>query len=490
MAKLCGDCVTDRFLRAWVEEQGAEGTCTYCEQDGVCVELRSMAEEIDRAIRNYYNLASEEPHMSPHHDNVEYYAEGETAEEIMNDIISPAEAVADIVSVLSAREERDVRDGADALYDDSPLEHIGTAADGYLETWEAFEQRLKHEVRFFDAEGRRMLDELFGDLPRLGDGRAIATLTPDDAELKIYRARIINDESHREDFIRDPARHIGPPPPVSAKSGRMNPAGIPAFYGAFSSEVALAEIRPPVGSLVAVGEFSLLRPIRLLDMSFLPFAYHNESIFSPSYDQARSKVRFLEVFHRRISRPVLPSDEALAYIPTQAVAAYVTNVLGLDGIIYSSTQVGAEGESTGDQLPRALCNVVLFGGAAIVERTPAPPRPPDPVFDDGPLPEVSFAFPGFMGPAAAAPATPIPINIGAEASQAAAEPIVSAVSPGTSLIPVPDGLGEDGSPATLRIKRDPSLGRIRAVKVETSSMFAHLYDDGRVLFDDFEDDEN
>jgi len=39
----------------------------------------------------------------------------------------------------------------------------------------------------------------------------------------------------------------------------------------------------------------------------------------------------------------------------------------------------------------------------------------------------------------------------------------------------------------LRIKRDPKVGRIRSVKVETSAIFAHLYDDGRVLLDEFED---
>ena len=35
--------------------------------------------------------------------------------------------------------------------------------------------------------------------------------------------------------------------------------------------------------MVAIGRFSLIRPLRLLDMSFLPFAYHQESMFSPEY---------------------------------------------------------------------------------------------------------------------------------------------------------------------------------------------------------------
>ena len=198
MAKMCGNCVTDRFLRAWVEEQGAEGTCTYCEQDGVCVGLRSVAEVIDRTIRNYYNLASEEPHMSPHHDNVEYYAEGETAEEIIDDIISPQRQSLTLFLSSQRLKSATFATVPTRYTTIQPLSTSVRAPTRYFEIWEAFEQRLKHEVRFFDAEGRRMLDELFGDLPRLGDGRAIATLTPDDAELKDATGRDSSTTKHIE----------------------------------------------------------------------------------------------------------------------------------------------------------------------------------------------------------------------------------------------------------------------------------------------------
>jgi hypothetical protein len=96
-------------------------------------------------------------------------------------------------------------------------------------------------------------------------------------------------------------------------------------------------------------------------MAFLPFAYHQESIFSPHYDRLRNRVKFLEKFHQWISRPVLPSDEALAYLPTQAVAAYVTHVMGLDGIVHRSTQVVADHTAGGEQVARNFCNIALFG---------------------------------------------------------------------------------------------------------------------------------
>jgi hypothetical protein len=38
------------------------------------------------------------------------------------------------------------------------------------------------------------------------------------------------------------------------------------------------------------------------------------------------------------------------------------------------------------------------------------------------------------------------------------------------------------------VNTNPDLERVRAFKVETSGMFAHLYDDGRVIINDEGDD--
>ena len=153
----------------------------------------------------------------------------------------------------------------------------------------------------------------------------------------------------------------------------MNPAGVPAFYGAFASEVAVAEVRPAVGSIVIVARFFPTRDLRVLDLTKLARLYAQDSRFSESYATTLSRLKFLRSFESRISRVVLPSDELIDYLPTQAVAAYVTNVLGLDGIIYRSRQVIPDGyEMSGAE----SLNIALFGSAANVQDTdtwePAP----------------------------------------------------------------------------------------------------------------------
>jgi hypothetical protein len=66
-----------------------------------------------------------------------------------------------------------------------------------------------------------------------------------------------------------PDRHLGSPPSGAAAAGRMNARGISVFYGANDPRVALAEVRPPVGSRVAVARFEIIRPLRLLDLTAL-----------------------------------------------------------------------------------------------------------------------------------------------------------------------------------------------------------------------------
>jgi hypothetical protein len=100
------------------------------------------------------------------------------------------------------------------------------------------------------------------------------------------------------------------------------------------------------------------------------------SIFAPEYEDRVYRRRFLEGFHALIARPIQLHHEPHEYIPTQAVAEYVANVLSLDGILYASSQLGSIPETpepkpyvdttelTDEEL--ALHNVVLFGAASCV----------------------------------------------------------------------------------------------------------------------------
>jgi hypothetical protein len=139
----------------------------------------------------------------------------------------------------------------------------------------------------------------------------------------------------------------------------MNPRWISMFYGALDADTCVAEIRAPVGSAVVIGKFEIIRPLRLLDLeAFRHLIVERASFFDPGFRRLRDKASFLGRLVNIMSRPAMPNDEDFQYLPTQAVAEYLSEKIepGLDGLIFPSSQRGGTGE-----------NIVLFRRASSVE---------------------------------------------------------------------------------------------------------------------------
>jgi RES domain-containing protein len=129
----------------------------------------------------------------------------------------------------------------------------------------------------------------------------------------------------------------------------MNAQGISVFYGANNQKAAIAELRPPVGSEIAVAQFEIIRKLRLLDLTALGDISATGSIFRLAV--------FLRSLSGRIAQPAMPDDDPLEYLATQAITDFLATEASapVDGIIFPSVQ------SAGD------ANVVLFHKAARVE---------------------------------------------------------------------------------------------------------------------------
>ena len=196
-------------------------------------------------------------------------------------------------------------------------------------------------------------------------------------------------------------------------------------------------------------------------------------------------MRFLEEFHRRISRPVLPSDEALEYLPTQAIAAYVAGVMGLDGVIYASTQVGAE-RNAREQVERTLCNVAFFGDAARIEGAGSEPKPADDPIPRTFVPRIGVA--PHVLETTAAPTTAFQHDVTALPPEA--QPGLETVVGNGAASGFEASLSAVGPGATLRVEPQPTFVKVTSVRGETSAIFAHLYEDGSVVIRDYENDDD
>ncbi len=287
---------------------------------------------------------------------------------IENAAVIPRQAAEDIQAVLDYRHgdfDSAAMGEETEFSSESYYEEKNSSVWAWQEEWRSFEQSLKTEARFFSRVGADHLASVFGEIDKLKatDARPLVVdAGPQLALDHLYRARVFQADPKLEEALCRPDRHLGSPPPNLASAGRMNARGISVFYGATEAGVAIAEVRPPVGSKVAVAKFMVVRPLRLLDLTALEDVQDGGSIFDPTLRPRLERAAFLRSLGQRITRPVMPDDEAFDYLATQAIADFLAteNEPRLDGIIFRSAQ-SEDGR-----------NVVLFHKAAQVEEMQFP----------------------------------------------------------------------------------------------------------------------
>ena len=281
----------------------------------------------------------------------------------------PSHAAEDLQQILASKyalSGKDAWDVDETEFDaESHYEETSLSAGGFIRAWEDFERTVRTEARFFNGRAASHLESIFHQIDHLmtRSGTPFILKVGRGARLKrLYRARVFQADSALKDALARPDTELGPPPPQHASAGRMNPQGIAVFYGATSAKTALAEVRPPVGSKVAITMFEVIQPLRLLDLAALGEVVDEGSVFDPSWAKRLERVAFLRTLEERMTQAVMPNDEALDYVATQAICDFLafTNTPPFDGIIYKSAQV-ARGR-----------NVVLFHKAAAVEKVQLP----------------------------------------------------------------------------------------------------------------------
>lgn len=368
--RICFECVGEAYLSEEIKQNGKIGLCSYCHQTGESYTIEELAKRIETAFEDHYYRTSDQPdpwQQSLLADRESTYVWERDGVPVVDAIESaadiPQEAAEDVLSVLEDKHDdfELAKMGGEAEFSsDSYYEERGASDRAWQEEWRVFEQSLKKEARFFSRTAASHLASVFGRIDKLmtRDGRPLVVDAGPKFELDhLYRARVFQADDKLIEALCRPDLHLGSPPASLATAGRMNARGISVFYGTTEATVAIAEVRPPVGSKVAVARFNIIHPLRLLDLTALEEVRDGGSIFDPSLKGRLERVAFLQSMGRRITRPVMPDDEAFDYLATQAIADFLAteNDPLLDGIIFRSAQV-KDGR-----------NVVLFQKAARVE---------------------------------------------------------------------------------------------------------------------------
>ncbi len=263
-------------------------------------------------------------------------------EHIFSDLLENENKVEELIKDLMAESGPSYRDISKGDVDeweggDAEIVLIDAfyAADNnyYQMNWEQFSYTVKHVNRFFDVVPNRtreqMLDEfapffkiMVFELPK-GTG--------------IWRGRI--NPKGPYDTLEQKTKEIGPPPRTYAAPLRMNPAGISYFYSANNRLTCHKEIRPKDNDVIIYGLFETKLPLRLLDLSEVPF-FSVPSIFSPDYSHDLNWAKdFLVNFRDEISKPINEDSVSIEYLPTQILSEYI-RMKGFHGIRYASSLTG------------------------------------------------------------------------------------------------------------------------------------------------------
>ena len=338
---VCGECVGDGFLRKRITAECDMKRCSFCEHIRPCMPVGKLGDEVSHILDSFYGagpvIRTASAHGLGQYVHAGYPLDFTVAELLHCD--SEGLLVATLVGLLmSSAGDGEPRFEADALYMRRSMRPTEVE-----EKWQEFKSGVMHRSRFFNDHGKAFLNWLFEGIHDLKDenDREVVQLFEIEDGWELYRGRYCPPSSDPRHILVSPETELAAPPKEKTRAGRMNPVGVPVFYGAFDRDTCIAELRPSVGGMVLTGEFQLLRDARVLDFGVLENIFDAEpmSCFDPDYRMKMERRQFLRTLHSKISSPVTP-DQEHEYLFTQVIAEYLSTQVEppIDGVMFASVQ--------------------------------------------------------------------------------------------------------------------------------------------------------
>lgn len=342
---ICKECVEVGEVQKEVERLNiGQEVCCYCDSKSIVAPKESVFSFIEN---NFFEAIIPIDECSPQESSSFWCGSDDLYVkeiwEIIHDIGLKNEALeGDLSSYLS--QQVDVENNLFTL-------NNGTLENNlYQDKWLCFIDSISHGKRFFNFEVNQFLDDLFSVIHENNhvNDDICTVLEPN---VSLFRARIANSKIERESIISDPANQLGAVPAKLASDQRMTPKGISAFYASLDRETCFSEVRAITGDLVISGEFTVNRPLKLLDLRKIEELSKKEyHPFESNYLEKSHKSQFLKRLMFLLSKPASKRKNS-NYLETQVIFEYFRVNFGSDisGLIFSSVQTGFNG-----------LNVVLF----------------------------------------------------------------------------------------------------------------------------------
>ncbi|MEJ5034879.1 HEPN-associated N-terminal domain-containing protein [Acinetobacter sp. MYb177] len=312
---ICEKCVKDIFLAKIVRQNVISVHCSYCDRKyrtNKAAPYDIIMQHVYDAVLKYYGDAQD---INLPYTEGEWLLGSTLIEDVLSDFDPgwPDEFTCDLAS------------SADPFW--HLVEHVNSnwlqisEHDALLYSWDTFKKQILYKTRYLflseptdELEDRQiipvrfMLDALANECK----GLKLIKKIPKDSEF--YRIRSHGEEDEFTEFSE-----VGVAPKRNASSGRMNPAGIPYFYIASTSDTAKAETISDQRCWT-LATFKLKEDISVIDFSKLSKI---PSKFETRKYKLRQKLLFIHSFVKDISTPVEKDGmEHIDYIPTQVVSEF------------------------------------------------------------------------------------------------------------------------------------------------------------------------
>lgn len=329
-SQVCAKCFIDDEIKKFILSESDGVGCDYCDDSGAqkrkSRNINDVIEHISESIRNYY----EDPAQHMAYETAEGGYLGHT--------IDTYDLLEELVEVENPDVLDAIRDAFESTlwckrnpYSDEP-------SDEMFQDWTSFCNYIKHEKRFFLSDSNKIFEGIVQDFKRL---KLFKIIKPGHV---FFRARTFHSS---KPFPQQFNEITIPPKKILIKqANRMSAAGVPLFYCSDTVETCKNEAKTSnlygtQHDMIAFASFSTKRPLRLLDISKLPYV---PSIFGSMERNERENLIFIRMFRDDIMKPVKRDGrEHVEYIPSQIFTEYIryyvkSGIHSVDGICYPSTQ--------------------------------------------------------------------------------------------------------------------------------------------------------
>ena len=265
--RICHQCIGEEYLKAEVQKNGTIAQCSYCDQVANSYTIEEIADLIETAFEKYFYRTSDQPTSQEKvmatdlEFKYEWEREGNPVIDVIQNIAKISlDTADDILSILAGRHsdfDSEAMNEETEFSGDSYYAELTPDDSKWQAEWRKFKNSLKSEARFFHRNAAQHLAAVFNYIDKLviSDKKSLVIEVGPNMPLSVvFRARVFQSDQKIEEALCHPDLHLGSPPTSLAIAGRMNAHGISVFYAATSPEIAIAEVRPPVGSQVGVPE--------------------------------------------------------------------------------------------------------------------------------------------------------------------------------------------------------------------------------------------